>query len=264
MERELKVGDYVLMKSFEEIEYFSFIKNRDELRKIEKKVGKVTEVDSYASDIYVDILGYGSTTVGYDCDALISIDKEMYNVALREYMNLQKNEELLSNETINSNKGEDSMFKTTIEGRIAIKSNDGFYYSVTDTGAMKREYTVFENISEVIKREKTALQLGDIVDYKNNIVFCSLVSNNQYSFTNFKDRSVINVQKGDESDGLGETYSVLINPIQSILETDKTVDATTLLSNNPNNAQKLSLALQQQQNSSLGDIAKALKGFINE
>lgn len=154
--------------------------------------------------------------------------------------------------------GGDNMLKTTIEGKLAVRSNDGFYYSVGEDGSLKREYTVYENISDPVERERVSLKLGDILNYEGVISFCSAVTGNQYSITSFLDKTVRNIQKGDETDDLGIAYRVYINPIKSILDSDPNANAVTLLSNNPDNAQRIAISLQQNQSSALDMIAKSL------
>lgn len=267
--REIKTGDVVVLADAKTIMMTTVLQDIGDAEPLD--IGEKRAIVGRGNDgrFYLTVEGYGETIHSYPTFIMTLVSESLHENRKRSsYTDSDKTQAQNTKVSgdikteINTNKGEEkNMLKTTIEGKLAILSGDGFYYSVTNSGSMKREYTVFENISEPIKRERTSLNLGDILEYEGQIAFCSMVTGNQYSLTKFQDKSVVNIQKGDELDDLGVAYKVIINPIQSILDADKSADATTLLSNNPNNAQKLSLTLQQQQNSSLGEIARALKGF---
>lgn len=148
--------------------------------------------------------------------------------------------------------------KLTIDGKMAVKSKDGFYYSVNANGTMKREYSVFEPISEeIITRERSSLKVGDILILNDELYFCS-GDQAQYTLTNFMTKQIQMIQKGQENDELGETYTVIINPLASIVESDPDVDPALILANNPQNAEKINLTLQIDQSKSLGKIVSAL------
>ena len=150
--------------------------------------------------------------------------------------------------------------KVTLEGKLAVLSNDGFHYSINDDGSMKREYTILENISKPLIRQRVTLNTGDTLIYDGELCFCGSVGKNKYEITRFSDKSMLQIQKGDESDELGDTYEVVINPLESILETDKTADVLTLLANNAANAPAINLALQREQGNALTQLSKYIIG----
>lgn len=177
-----------------------------------------------------------------------------------ESQDVIKNEKIVESEVedVKRPKGDSVMVnnvKVTLEGKLAVLSNDGFYYSINNDGSMKREYTVLENVSKPLIRERVKLQTGDVLVYDNKLCFCSSSEGNKYEITNFADKSMFQIQKGDESDELGDTYQVVINPLESILEADKNADVLTLLANNPQNAPAINLALQREQSNALSQLS---------
>lgn len=154
--------------------------------------------------------------------------------------------------------------KTTIKGKTAVQSNDGFYYSVDENGKMTREYSTMENFQEMRVIQKPSLNVGDIIELDGQYLFCSQKTEQQYSLTSFSDKSVRQIHRSDENDDLAEQFFVIINPITSILENDPNATPASLLANNPNNANRLNLDLQIQQNNMLNNLAKMIVNMLGE